>query len=529
MYTPEYYYWEVIELFRKLFLCGVLQFVQPGSGTQIVICIAFTTIYASLFSYCSPLKERSDVLLEVCSELEIFSVAFAALLIKLNLTEEEKHDAAAFDAVLVTLMLLPFLLFVGAVIFAFTSSLMGTQYLGFEFTKRLYPGILSSFGTYLKDGRTVTKVRFNDNESRRMVIAPRLFKTLRKLRKTINQNNAAKHYSEISEVLIQRCNILENTWHKMSKEGRLQKGDIRVWRDWLSRLCDAYHNIMRNFHDRRLALSYVARLREIVKEERVSLFISSRHESIMNGDDRPSTDYNDWSNAALDAVNRVTEKTRKIKKQVSSKIPKSQQKASPRSKFFKDIEAGDDDDNADELSLSSEEDDRRRPQAIGHAVKRTRYASDFEEKDASSDEDSNLRSKSRQVYGEDDDVHASTSSIDLDKVVEDGYDDEKYDNDNEDVFDGDVDDGEYDIKNDFALDLDKDDDEKEKEENDDEDDDDDTTSEFNLDDTDYEEKDDETETVTEHESSEEFELDKDMQSEGHESSEGDFELGRVQV
>jgi len=416
MYEPQYYYWEVVELYRKLFLCGVLQFVQPGSGTQIVICIAFTTIYASIFSYCSPLKERSDVLLEVCSELEIFSVAFAALLLKLNLTKEEKHDEAAFDAVLVALMLLPLLMFLGALLLAFSSSLMGSQYLGYAFTQRLYPGILQSFPTYLRDGRTMTKMKYEQNDKRRRRMAPRLARSLKNMRRTINQNTAAEKYGKVSLVIVERASLLENIWYEMYREGRIQKSDLRVWRDWLARLCEAYHKVMRNFHDQHKALSYVARLREIIKEERESLFVSSRHEAVQYGQEPPSTDADEFSNSALDSINRVLKRTLRIRKHKSAKGgAEIKRLPSPRAKYFEDLEEGDAEEK-DALSMSEEE-DTKQGEVLGQAVRST-------------------RKKSRRMIKEYGEGEASTSSIDLDEVVEEGYsDDDDYDDDDEDMFD----------------------------------------------------------------------------------------------
>ena len=43
-YKPEYYYWEVVEMIRKLLLTGMIIFVDAGSTAQVfVACVVSST------------------------------------------------------------------------------------------------------------------------------------------------------------------------------------------------------------------------------------------------------------------------------------------------------------------------------------------------------------------------------------------------------------------------------------------------------------------------------------------------------
>ena len=43
--TRQAWWFEVVELLRKLILCGVTGFIDPGSLSQIVFCLVFSTLY----------------------------------------------------------------------------------------------------------------------------------------------------------------------------------------------------------------------------------------------------------------------------------------------------------------------------------------------------------------------------------------------------------------------------------------------------------------------------------------------------
>merc|ERR1711988_54386 len=119
-------------------------------------------------------------------------------------------------------------------------------------------------------------------------------------------------------------------------------------------------------------------------------------------------------NSALDSINRVMQRTRRIRKH-KSVSGAERRPPSPRAKYFDDLEEGDAEEK-DGLSFSEEEEEKR-GEVIGQAVKTSR------------------RENSRRMRKEYRTGNTSTSSIDLDEVVQEGYsDDDDYDDD-EDMFD----------------------------------------------------------------------------------------------
>jgi hypothetical protein len=50
-YSPEFWYWEIIETFRKVSLTGALVLVSRGTGFQIVVALVTTQLFIKLYGY----------------------------------------------------------------------------------------------------------------------------------------------------------------------------------------------------------------------------------------------------------------------------------------------------------------------------------------------------------------------------------------------------------------------------------------------------------------------------------------------
>lgn len=55
--TPSFALWQLI---RKLFLCGILRYIDEGSANQVIIGLVFCVTTLSLVSYYSPYEESGD-------------------------------------------------------------------------------------------------------------------------------------------------------------------------------------------------------------------------------------------------------------------------------------------------------------------------------------------------------------------------------------------------------------------------------------------------------------------------------------
>ena len=87
-YEGKYWYWEVVESYRKVFLTGVLVVVQQESTTQVVVGILVALLFIKLYNLYEPFEDdKVDVISEL-AQWQIFIVLFIGLLIRdTNLTD----------------------------------------------------------------------------------------------------------------------------------------------------------------------------------------------------------------------------------------------------------------------------------------------------------------------------------------------------------------------------------------------------------------------------------------------------------
>eukprot|EP01046_Picozoa_sp_COSAG06_P051942 COSAG06_NODE_8599_length_2118_cov_45.241768_2_plen_262_part_00 len=81
-FKPEYWFWEVVELFRKLLLSGILSLVGRGSIAQAalgtVISFAFFALHLRLLPYKSPTLN----VIKAISEIQMFAVLLLSVILQ---------------------------------------------------------------------------------------------------------------------------------------------------------------------------------------------------------------------------------------------------------------------------------------------------------------------------------------------------------------------------------------------------------------------------------------------------------------
>lgn len=100
-YRPNYWWFEVYELVRKLFLTGLIIFVAAGTATQIAIACVICVVTTALHLRLQPYEDRWDDILQTCSLSELLIMTYCALLLKLDLTGADSVSVAVFDYVLI--------------------------------------------------------------------------------------------------------------------------------------------------------------------------------------------------------------------------------------------------------------------------------------------------------------------------------------------------------------------------------------------------------------------------------------------
>ncbi|KAK3232997.1 hypothetical protein CYMTET_56671 [Cymbomonas tetramitiformis] len=83
-YRPEAWYFEVVELLRKLVFSGLLLFVDDGSITQIVFAACFAFVTLQLYVSIGPMQERVDQKYLEAVTQQVFVITFVAILLNLS-------------------------------------------------------------------------------------------------------------------------------------------------------------------------------------------------------------------------------------------------------------------------------------------------------------------------------------------------------------------------------------------------------------------------------------------------------------
>eukprot|EP00624_Nannochloropsis_granulata_P007363 evm.model.NODE_7317_length_6650_cov_13.684361.2 len=101
-YRRQYWWFEIYELVRKLFLTGLIIFIAAGTATQVAIACLVCAVTMCLHLKLAPYEERGDDILQAFSLAEILLVTYCALLLKLDLTGSDAASMRVFDILLIT-------------------------------------------------------------------------------------------------------------------------------------------------------------------------------------------------------------------------------------------------------------------------------------------------------------------------------------------------------------------------------------------------------------------------------------------
>ena len=82
-YEEKYWYWEIVEMLRKVFLCGGLLTVATGTSFQIVVAILVQTFYIVAIDRLMPYKDFYDDVIQLIGSMQLFLTLFAGLMLKL--------------------------------------------------------------------------------------------------------------------------------------------------------------------------------------------------------------------------------------------------------------------------------------------------------------------------------------------------------------------------------------------------------------------------------------------------------------
>ena len=107
-YESDFFWWELVEIVRKLVLTLILVLFMEGSASQIVFTMLVSFVALLLLAAYRPYRADDDDSTAIVAQVGLVLTTFANLLLKVDVTGEDGWDRQAFDAVLVmTIIFVP--------------------------------------------------------------------------------------------------------------------------------------------------------------------------------------------------------------------------------------------------------------------------------------------------------------------------------------------------------------------------------------------------------------------------------------
>jgi len=102
-YRVDKWYWEEVELFRKLLLMTAVTFVTPGEDTQMLAAMAICFMFLVLIAYNEPYRNATDTIVALGAYISQFIALWGALLVRLKFNS----DQIAIDTIIAVSMFAP--------------------------------------------------------------------------------------------------------------------------------------------------------------------------------------------------------------------------------------------------------------------------------------------------------------------------------------------------------------------------------------------------------------------------------------
>lgn len=103
-YKPEYYYFEVIECFRRLALASAIGLFSDDSPVPVALAVVISFGFSVLFSHVKPYKEYEDNLLAEILSCSLVLLFLSALFIKQDVTDLEGDEEEVYAFILIVVL-----------------------------------------------------------------------------------------------------------------------------------------------------------------------------------------------------------------------------------------------------------------------------------------------------------------------------------------------------------------------------------------------------------------------------------------
>jgi len=123
-YEPLFWYWEIVELFRKLMVTSIAAFFLEGTATQIVLTLLISMFFLGVMSSYRPYLEDDDDFLASLSHWGLILTLLAGILYKLNVSETDGYSSDVYTVLVYISLITPM---AAAVYSAFTKIFPGVS------------------------------------------------------------------------------------------------------------------------------------------------------------------------------------------------------------------------------------------------------------------------------------------------------------------------------------------------------------------------------------------------------------------
>jgi hypothetical protein len=114
-YQEKYWYWEIIEMLRKVFLCGGLITIAAGTSFQIVVALLVQFFYILLIERVMPYKHFHDDVVQLIGSIQLFLTLMAGLMLRvLEHNTNEGIDPAEKENLGILLIVLNSVIFIAS-------------------------------------------------------------------------------------------------------------------------------------------------------------------------------------------------------------------------------------------------------------------------------------------------------------------------------------------------------------------------------------------------------------------------------
>merc|ERR1740124_855799 len=92
-YAPSMFWWEMVEISKKLFLVGVCVLIRPGSTVQLIIGFAFSLVILLFTSIAEPFQSHGHDKFSLLCHFSLVMVLFFSLVLKMGVLSEDVEDS----------------------------------------------------------------------------------------------------------------------------------------------------------------------------------------------------------------------------------------------------------------------------------------------------------------------------------------------------------------------------------------------------------------------------------------------------